>query len=84
MLSARHRVGSFLFARAMGISLLVRFAHCALKPFGFNTSDTGKLPFSRPLSRFKFARAMGFEPTTFPVTGGHSNQAELRPHLSEI
>lgn len=26
------------------------------------------------------ARPVGFEPTTFPLGGGHSNPAELRAH----
>lgn len=30
------------------------------------------------------ARAAGFEPVAFPVTGGRSNQAELRPHNIRI
>lgn len=30
---------------------------------------------------FILARAAGLEPVTFPVTGGRSNQAELRPQI---
>ena len=41
----------------------------SLKPLGFGSSATGKLPFFRPLSRFDLVGRAGIEPATISLKG---------------
>ena len=46
----------------------------------FRAIAKNKIPVKNGFFIFR-ARSMGFEPTIFPVTGGHVNQATPRPHI---